>query len=211
MDHEQGDDPAWHEQQDDPSLLNSDFDLCGDYRHHIVYKSNLSSDAYTPTGRILVHDDDVFFDTQEDEAFVHAHFNKHNDNDVDIEAATDRCVFRANAHRYVCSETTYSDADTRPNHHGPRAVSEAPVIMMPFVLVLPGFQPTSSRRLSTSPPNMHGCHSIPSFKNTKSPNPAATYADVMNPWLRTPSSPMFLLSMVGRNRANFRRDEVPRH
>jgi hypothetical protein len=50
MDHEQGDDSAWYEQQDDPPLLNSDFDLCGDYRHRIVYKFNLSSDAYTPTG-----------------------------------------------------------------------------------------------------------------------------------------------------------------
>jgi hypothetical protein len=26
MDHEQGDDPAWYEQQDDPPLLSSDFD-----------------------------------------------------------------------------------------------------------------------------------------------------------------------------------------
>jgi hypothetical protein len=126
MDHEQGDDPAWYEQQDDPPLLNSDFDLCGDYRHRIVYKSDLSSDAYTPSGRILVHDNDVFFDTQEDEAFVDAHSNEHDDNDMDIEAATDRCVFQANAHRYVCSVTTYHDVDTLPNHHGPHTVAEAP-------------------------------------------------------------------------------------
>jgi hypothetical protein len=47
------------------------------------------------------------------------------------------------------------------------------VIMMPFILVLPGFQLTSSRRLSMSPPSMHGCLSIPSFENAfKSPNPA---------------------------------------
>jgi hypothetical protein len=50
LDHEQGDDPARYEQQDDPPLLNSDFDLCVDYRHHIVYKSNLTPDTYTPTG-----------------------------------------------------------------------------------------------------------------------------------------------------------------
>jgi hypothetical protein len=68
MDHEQGDDPAWYEQQDDPPLLNSDFDLCGDYRHHIVYKSDLTSDTYTPTGQILVHEDDAFFDTPGDDA-----------------------------------------------------------------------------------------------------------------------------------------------
>jgi hypothetical protein len=126
MDHEQGDDPAWYEQQDDPPLLNSDFDLCGVYRHRIVYKSDLSSDAYTPTGRILVHDDDVFFDTQGDEAFVDAHSNKYNDNDVDIEAATGRCVFWANAHCYVYSANTDPDADTHPSHHGPCKVSEAP-------------------------------------------------------------------------------------
>jgi hypothetical protein len=126
MVHKQGDDPAWYEQQDDPPLLNSDFDLCGDYRHRIVYKSDLSSDAYTPTGRILVHDDDVFFNTQGDEVFVDAHSKEHDDNDVDIEAATDHCVFWANAHRYVYSANTDPDADTRPSHHGPRKVSEAP-------------------------------------------------------------------------------------
>jgi transposase InsO family protein len=126
MDHEQGDDSAWYEQQDDPPLLNPDFDLCGDYCHSIVYKSNLSSDAYTHTGRILVHDNDVFFDTQGDEAFVDAHSNEHDDNDVDTEVATDRCVFRANAHHYVCSATTYPDADSHPNHHGPHMVAEAP-------------------------------------------------------------------------------------
>jgi hypothetical protein len=38
---------------------------------------------------------------------------------VDIETATDRCVFRANAHRYVCSAN--ADPDT-----GPHEVSEAP-------------------------------------------------------------------------------------
>jgi hypothetical protein len=62
MDHKQGDDPAWYEQQDDPPLLNSDFDLCGDYHHRIVYKSDLTSDMYTPTGRVLVHENNVFFD-----------------------------------------------------------------------------------------------------------------------------------------------------
>jgi hypothetical protein len=126
MDHEQGDDSAWYEQQDYPPLLNPDFDLCGDYGHRIVYKSNLSSNAYTPTGRILVHDNDVFFDTQGDEAFVDAHSNEHDDNDVDIEVATDRCVFRTNAHHYVCSATTYPDVDSCPNNHGPCTVAEAP-------------------------------------------------------------------------------------
>jgi hypothetical protein len=126
MDHKQGDDPAWYEQQDDPPLLNSNFDLCGDYRHRIVYKSNLTPDTYTPTGRILVHENNVFFDTPGDETFVDAHSNEHDDTDVDIEAATDRCVFRADAHRYVCSANADPDADTRPSHHGPRKESETP-------------------------------------------------------------------------------------
>jgi hypothetical protein len=34
--------------------------------------------------------------------------------------------FRANAHRYVCSANADPDTDTRPCHHGPREVSEAP-------------------------------------------------------------------------------------
>jgi hypothetical protein len=126
MDHEQGDDPAWYEQQDDLPLLNSDFDLCGDYRHRIVDKSVLTSDTYTPTGQILVHEDDVFFDTPGDKAFVDAHSNEHNDTDVDIEAATDRCVFQANAHCYVSSANADPDADTCPSHHGPRKGLETP-------------------------------------------------------------------------------------
>jgi hypothetical protein len=50
LDHEQGDDPAWYEQQNDPPLLNSDFNLGGDYCHRILYKSVLTSNMYTPTG-----------------------------------------------------------------------------------------------------------------------------------------------------------------
>jgi hypothetical protein len=88
MDHEQGDDPARYEQQDDPPLLNSDFDLCVDYHYHIVYTSDLTSDMYLPTGRILVHEDNVFFNTPWDEGFVDAHSNEHDDTDVDIEAAS---------------------------------------------------------------------------------------------------------------------------
>jgi hypothetical protein len=58
--------------------------------------------------------------------FVDAHSNEHNDTDEDIEAATDRCVFQANAHRYVCSANTDPDVATHPRHHGPCKVSEAP-------------------------------------------------------------------------------------
>jgi hypothetical protein len=126
MDHEQGDDPAWYEQQDDPPLLNPDFDLCGDYHHHIVYKSDLTLDTHTPNGQILVHENDVFFDAPGDEPFLDAHPNGHDGTDVDIEMATDRCVFRANAHHYVCSSNADPDDNTHPSHHGPRKISEAP-------------------------------------------------------------------------------------
>jgi hypothetical protein len=127
MDHEQGDNPAWYEQQDDPPLLNSNFDLCGDYRHRIVYKSDLTSDTYTPTGQILVHEDDVFFDTPGDEAFVDAHSNEHNDTDVDIEAATDHCVFQANAHCLSAVQIqTLTWILVQVTMHGPCKVSETP-------------------------------------------------------------------------------------
>jgi hypothetical protein len=91
-----------------------------------VYKSDLTLDTYTPHGRILVHENDVFFDAPGDEAFVDAHPNGHDGTDVDIETATDRCVFRANAHHYVCSANADPDEDTRPSHHGPRKILEAP-------------------------------------------------------------------------------------
>jgi hypothetical protein len=81
---------------------------------------------YTPTGRILVHENDVFFDTPGDEAFVDAHSNGHDDTDVDIETATDRCVSWANAHHYVCSANADPDANTRPSHYGPCNKSETP-------------------------------------------------------------------------------------
>jgi hypothetical protein len=55
------------------------------------------------------------------------------------------------------------------------------VITMHFVLVLPGSQPTSSKRLLRSPPSMQGCLSIPSFANVLSlPILRSTYDDVMN-------------------------------
>jgi hypothetical protein len=82
---------------------------------------------YTPTGQILVNENDVFFDTPGDEAFVDAHSYEHDDTeDMDIEVATNRCVFWANAHRYVCSANADPDSDTHPSHHGPRKISETP-------------------------------------------------------------------------------------
>jgi hypothetical protein len=94
--------------------------------NRIVYKSDLTADTYTPTGQILVHEEDVFLDTPGDEAFVDTHSNEHDDPDMDIEAATNHCVFWANAHHYLCSENTDPDVDTCPSHHEPCKVPEAP-------------------------------------------------------------------------------------
>jgi hypothetical protein len=175
MDHKQGDDPAWYEQQDDPPLLNSDFDLCGDYHQCIVYKYNLTPNMYTLTGQILVHENDVFFDTPGDEAFVDAHSNKHDDTEVDIEASGLMLIImsavRIQTLTWILIQVTMDHARYQRHH----------VITMPFALVLPGFQQTSSRRLSRSPPIMQGCLSIPSFENALSlPILQSTYNDMMN-------------------------------
>jgi hypothetical protein len=49
-------------------LLNPDFDIHGDYRHHITYKMDCHDGrttitTFNPTGRILVYDQDVYFDS----------------------------------------------------------------------------------------------------------------------------------------------------
>jgi hypothetical protein len=46
--------------------------------------------VFNPTGRILVHKDDVYFDSSEELL-----------PDFDIEITTDCCVFQANLHHYV--------------------------------------------------------------------------------------------------------------
>jgi hypothetical protein len=179
MDHEQGDNPAWYEQQDDPPLLNSDFDLCGDYHHRIVYKSDLTSDTYTPTGRILVHENDVFFDTPGDLLMLTP------TSTMTLTLILRRLptivssglmliamsAVRMQILMQILVQVTMDHARYQRHH----------VIMMPFVLVSPGFQPTSSRRLSRSPPSMQGCPSIPSFANISSlPILLSTYDDMMN-------------------------------
>jgi hypothetical protein len=144
---------------------------------------------YTPTGWILVHENDVFFDAPGDEAFVDAHPNGHDGTDVDIETATDRCVFRANAHRYVCSANADPDTDTHPRHHGPHEVSEAPrdydalrprFAWLPTDIIKKTFEVTT--QFAQMPLNTVLC------KCFKSPNPAVNVC-----------SPMFPLLMVGRN------------
>jgi hypothetical protein len=96
LDFEQSGNPKWYSDADDPPLLNPDFDIQGDYRHRIAYKMDHHDNRanikdFNPTDRILVHDQgSVYFDPPEELL-----------PDFDIEIATDRCVFRANQHRYV--------------------------------------------------------------------------------------------------------------
>jgi hypothetical protein len=71
LDLEQSENPEWYSNADDPPLLNPDFDIHGDYRHHIAYKMDSHDNMTTitdfyPTGRILVHDQDVYFESSEE-------------------------------------------------------------------------------------------------------------------------------------------------
>jgi hypothetical protein len=88
LDLEQSEDPEWYSNADDLPLLNPDFDIHGDYRHCIAYKMDRHDDRTTitnlnPTGRILVHDQDVYVDSSAELL-----------PDFDIETTTDRCLLR---------------------------------------------------------------------------------------------------------------------
>jgi hypothetical protein len=181
MDHEQGDDPAWYEQQDDPPLLNPDFDLCGDYHHRIVYKSDLTLDMYTPTGWVLVHENDVFFDAPGDEALLTL---------IPMGTMALTWILRRlptvvssglmPIAMYAVQMQTLMQILVQVTMDHARYWRHR-VITMHFVLVSPGSQLTSSRRLSRSPPSMHRCLSIPSFANVLSlPILWSTYNDMMN-------------------------------
>jgi hypothetical protein len=72
LDLKQSENPEWNSNVDDPPLLNPDFDICGDYRHHIAYKVDHHDDDRTtfkdfnPTGKMLVHEHNLFFDSSEE-------------------------------------------------------------------------------------------------------------------------------------------------
>jgi hypothetical protein len=122
LDFEQSGNPEWYSDADDPPLLNPDFDIQGDYRHHITYKMDSHDDRaniedFNPAGRILVHDQDVYFDPPEELL-----------PDFDIEISTDHCVFHANLHCYVHHVVTDSapHVATRQEHHGAQQVRDDP-------------------------------------------------------------------------------------
>jgi hypothetical protein len=62
----------WYSNADDPPLLNPNFDICGNYRHHIAYKVDHHDDDRAifddlhPTDRILVHEHNVYFNSSEE-------------------------------------------------------------------------------------------------------------------------------------------------
>ena len=72
---------------------------------------------FNPTGRILVHDQDMYFDSSEEIL-----------PDFDIETATDRCDFRAFLLCYVQNAITDTNPHvaTRQEHHGARQVKDDP-------------------------------------------------------------------------------------
>ena len=120
LDLELSDDPEWFAQADDPPLLNPHFDVQGDYRHRVAYKSESSpsTEPERPSLRSLtIHDDEVYFDAEEELDPLY-----------DLESTIDRCVYRANLHRFVqATDTDVNATDpTIANHHGPRKVTPTP-------------------------------------------------------------------------------------
>jgi hypothetical protein len=169
---------------------------------------------YTPTGHILVHENDVFINTPGDEAFVDAHSHEHDDTDVDIEVATNHCVFRANAHRYVCSANADPDADTHPSYHGPRQVSETPCkydalhphfTWLPTDIIKKTFKVTT--QYAWMPLNTVVC------KHFKSPNPAVNVQQCDEPVAMDTIQSNTPAIDGGEKYAQiaFCRDEIPHH
>jgi hypothetical protein len=120
LDLEQSENPEWYSNANDPPLLNPDFDIHGDYRHCIAYKMDCYDNRTTimnfnPTGMILVHDEDMHFDSYAELL-----------PDFDIETTTDHCVFHTNLHCYVHNTVTDTDphVTTRQEHHGTRQVKD---------------------------------------------------------------------------------------
>ncbi len=87
LDHEQSENLEWYSNADDPPLLNPNFAIHGNYRHHIAYKGDYHDDdraifeCFNPTDRILVYEHDVYFDSSEELPL-----------EFDIDTVTNCCV-----------------------------------------------------------------------------------------------------------------------
>jgi hypothetical protein len=87
LDHEQSENLEWYSNADDPPLLNPNFAIHGNYRHHIAYKEDYHDDdraifeCFNPTDRILVYEHDVYFDSSEELPL-----------EFDIDTVTNCCV-----------------------------------------------------------------------------------------------------------------------
>jgi hypothetical protein len=119
LDLEQSENPEWYGNADNPPLLNPDFDIQGDSRHHIAYKMDHDDRTtikdFRPTGRILVHEQDVYFASSEEIL-----------PDFDIKTTTDHCIFCANLHCYVHNAITDTNphTTTQQEHHGAQQVKD---------------------------------------------------------------------------------------
>jgi hypothetical protein len=181
MDHEQGDDPAWFEQQDDPPLLNSDLTFVGttvivfftspillSIRIHLLVESLFMRMMYSLTLQGMNH---LLTLTPMDTmapTWILRWLPTIVSSGLMLIAMY---AVQMQTLMQILVQVTMDHARYRRHH----------VITMHSVLVSPGSQPTSSRRLSRSPPIMHGCLSILSFANVLSlPILRSTYDNVMN-------------------------------
>jgi hypothetical protein len=78
------------------------------------YDDRTTITNFNPTGMILVHDQDMYFDSSAELLL-----------DFDIETATDCCVFHANLHYNAVTDTD-PHVTTWQEHHGARQVKDDP-------------------------------------------------------------------------------------
>jgi hypothetical protein len=207
LDLKQSENPEWYSNADNPPLLNPDFDIHGDYRHCIAYKVDRYDDSTTitnfnPNDMILVHDQDVYFDSSAELL-----------PDFDIETATDHCVLHANLHRYVHNTVTdnYPHIATRQEHHGARQVKDDP---RDYEALHPRFAWLNSDIIRKTFVVTTQFAQLPLFtlycaNILKLRTMLRMSHSVMNPWLLTPSSQTPLLLMVVKNMPNSLSESVP--
>ncbi len=106
-DHEQSENPEWYSNVDDPSLLNPNFNIHGNYRHCIAYKGDHHDDdwaifeGFNPTNRILVYEHDVYFDSSEELPL-----------EFDIDTMTNCCVSYELTYTIMFIAMTLTDPST---------------------------------------------------------------------------------------------------
>jgi hypothetical protein len=155
------------------------------------YDDSTTITDFNPSELILVHDQDVYFDSSAELL-----------PDFDIDTATDCCVLHANLHCYVHNAITDNDphVPTWQEHHGAQQVKDDP---RDYEALHPRKTFEVMTQFARLPLNtvLHKCF--------KAPNLLRMSHGVMNPWLLTPSSQTPLLSMVVKNMPNSLSESVP--